>query len=211
MVEALIISNILLWIVVVIMGLMLFALVRQIGVLYERVAPAGALMINQNLKVGGEAPSLDLQDIKGGLVTIGGVPGNGKSKLLFFVSPTCPVCKTLLPVVKSADKSEKDWLDVILASDGENNDHNSYINEHQLEQFTYISSEILGRSYGVSKLPYAVLIDEQGKIASMGIINSREHLESLFESKERGVASIQDYIKTYSANDKSDDLSQEAQ
>jgi methylamine dehydrogenase accessory protein MauD len=211
MVEALIMSNILLWIVIVIMGLMLFALVRQIGVLYERVAPAGALMINQNLKVGGEAPSLDLQDIKGGLVTIGGVPENGKSKLLFFVSPTCPVCKTLLPVVKSANKSEKDWLDVILASDGENNDHNGYITEHKLEQFIYISSEILGRSYGVSKLPYAVLIDEQGKIASMGIINSREHLESLFESKERGVASIQDYIKTYSANDKSDDLSQEAQ
>jgi len=211
MVEALLISNILLWVVVVIMGLMLFALVRQIGVLYERVAPAGALMINQNLKVGGEAPSLDLQDIKGGLITIGGVPENGLSKLLFFVSPTCPVCKTLLPVVKSANKSEKDWLEVILASDGENNDHQAYISEHHLEKFTYVSSEILGRSYGVSKLPYAVLIDEQGKIASMGIINSREHLESLFESKERGIASIQDYIKTVSANNKDDDVSQEAQ
>ena len=211
MVETLIISNILLWIVVVVMGIMIFALVRQIGVLYERVAPAGALMINQKLTVGGEAPALDLQDIKGGLVTIGGIPENGKSKLVFFVSPSCPVCKTLLPVVKSANKSEKDWMDVILASDGDNYDHQGYINEHQLQMFTYISSEILGRSYGVSKLPYAVLIDEQGKIASMGIINSREHLESLFESKERGVASIQEYIKTYSANDKDDDLSQEAQ
>ncbi len=211
MVETLIISNILLWIVVVVMGIMIFALVRQIGVLYERVAPAGALMINQKLTVGGEAPPLDLQDIKGGLVTIGGIPENGKSKLVFFVSPSCPVCKTLLPVVKSANKSEKDWMDVILASDGDNYDHQGYINEHKLQMFTYISSEILGRSYGVSKLPYAVLIDEQGKIASMGIINSREHLESLFESKERGVASIQEYIKTYSANDKDDDLSQEAQ
>jgi methylamine dehydrogenase accessory protein MauD len=211
MVEALIISNILLWIVVVIMSVMLFALVRQIGVLYERVAPAGALMINQNLKVGGEAPSLDLQDIDGGLITVGGVPENKKSKLIFFVSPTCPVCKTLLPVVKSATKSEKDWLDFILASDGENNDHKGYISEHKLESFTYISSEILGRSYGVSKLPYAVLIDEQGKIASMGIINSREHLESLFESKERGVASIQDYVKTFSENEKQDDLSSESQ
>ncbi len=211
MVETLIISNILLWIVVVLMGIMLFALVRQIGVLYERVAPAGALMINQNLTVGSDAPSLELQDIEGGLVTIGGLPENGKSKLVFFVSPTCPVCKTLLPVVKSANKSEKDWLDILLASDGENYDHQGYISEHQLQQFPYISSEILGRSYGVSKLPYAVLIDEQGKVASMGIINSREHLESLFESKERGVASIQEYIETHSANDKGDDLSPEAQ
>lgn len=211
MVEALIVSNIILWVIVVIMGIMLFALVRQIGVLYERVAPAGALMINQNLQVGGDAPSLDLQDMEGNLITVGGIPENDKSKLLFFVSPTCPVCKTLLPVAKSAQKSEKQWLDIILASDGENNDHKGYISEHELEKFTYISSEILGRSYGVSKLPYAVLIDEKGKIASMGIINSREHLESLFESKERGVASIQEYIKSHSANEQGDDMSPEAQ
>lgn len=210
MVETLLISNILLWLVVIAMGVMIFALVRQIGVLYERVAPAGALMVNQNLSVGGDAPSLDLQDIDGNLITVGGVPENKKSKLVFFVSPTCPVCKTLLPVVKSARKGEKDWLDIILASDGEHNDHKGYIKEYDLQMFPYISSEILGRSYGVSKLPYAVLIDEAGKIASMGIINSREHLESLFESKESGVASIQDYVKSYSAENKSDDLSQEA-
>ena len=54
-------------------------------------------------------------------------------------------------------------------------------------------SEILGKTYGVAKLLYAVLIDVADTIASMGIINSREHLESLFEAKERKVASLQDY------------------
>ena len=43
-------------------------------------------------------------------------------------------------------------------------------------------------------MPYAVLIDEHNTISSMGIINSREHLESLFEAKERGVGSLQEYI-----------------
>ena len=43
MLDALIVSNLLLWIIVLILGVMVFALVRQIGVLYERVAPAGAL------------------------------------------------------------------------------------------------------------------------------------------------------------------------
>jgi hypothetical protein len=43
-------------------------------------------------------------------------------------------------------------------------------------------------------LPYAVLLDEEGRVASLGLINSREHLESLFEAKEHGVASIQDYL-----------------
>ena len=32
------------------------------------------------------------------------------------------------------------------------------------------------------------------RLASLGLINSREHLESLFEAKERGVASIQDFL-----------------
>ena len=48
----LVISNILLWIGFIAMVLVNLALARQIGVLYERVAPAGALMMNQKLTVG---------------------------------------------------------------------------------------------------------------------------------------------------------------
>ena len=66
--------------------------------------------------------------------------------------------------------------------------------QYDLESFPYVISEILGKTYGVAKLPYAILINEQGNIASMGIINSREHIDSLFEAKERNVASIQDYL-----------------
>lgn len=66
--------------------------------------------------------------------------------------------------------------------------------DHGLDGIPLVLSEALGRAFGVSKLPYAVLLDEAGKVASLGLVNSREHLESLFEAKERGVASIQDYL-----------------
>ena len=66
---------------------------------------------------------------------------------------------------------------------------------HDLTGMPYVLSERLGRSFGVSKLPYAVLLDEMGRIASLGLINNREHLESLFEAKERKVASIQQYLE----------------
>ena len=194
MVNTLMLSNILLWIVVLILFVVVFALTRQIGVLYERVAPAGALMLNQKLQAGMVAPELDVLDINGNKVSLGQSETTSQSTLLFFISPTCPICKTLLPVIKSASKDEKSWLRIILASDGSEHNHQAYIKEHDLEQFPYVLSEVLGMTYGVSKLPYAVLIDETGKITSMGIINSREHLESLFESKELGVASIQDYM-----------------
>jgi len=191
--DLLVVSNIVLWIGFIVMVLVNLALARQVGVLYERVAPAGALMMNQTLAVGAQAPELSVPTVSGGKEVIGKVEG-GKSQLLFFLSPDCPVCNELTPALKSAARAESKWLSVVLASDGEEQDHRGYIERKGLADFPYVISELLGKTYGVSKLPYAVLIDEQGKIASMGIINSREHLDSLFEAKERKVASIQDYM-----------------
>jgi len=61
--------------------------------------------------------------------------------------------------------------------------------------FRYVVSAPLGISYQVSRLPFAVLIDAAGVLRARGIINSREHLESLFEAKRLGVASLQDYLE----------------
>lgn len=190
----LIASNVILWIVLIVMGCLVYALTRQIGILYERVAPAGALSINKSVAPGEPAPAMALQTLDNRLVDIAGPSVEKKSQLLFFLSPTCPVCKTLLPSLKSSAKAEQDWLNVVLCSDGMELDHKGFTKDHEIEHFDYVVSELLGKSYGVSKLPYAVVIDEAGFVASMGIINSREHLESLFEAKERNIASIQDYL-----------------
>jgi methylamine dehydrogenase accessory protein MauD len=171
-----------------------FALTRQIKILYRRVAPAGALMVNKILRPGMRAPELDVNDSADRTVAIGGDRDDGKCQLLFFVSPTCPISKQIIGAVKSAARREEKWLNVVLASDGEELDHRSFVARHGLESFPYIVSERLGISFGVSKVPYGVLIDEAGSIAALGIVNSREHLESLFEAKERNVPSIQAYL-----------------
>jgi methylamine dehydrogenase accessory protein MauD len=191
--DYLVVSNILLWIGFVAMILVNLALARQIGVLYERVAPAGALMMNQALEVGGRAPELAVPALDGKIVEIAAAE-NGKSQLLFFLAPDCPVCNELTPVLKSAARAESDWLQLVLASDGHESDHAAYQVAKGLQDYPYVVSELLGKTYGVAKLPYAVLIDEHGLVASMGIVNSREHLESLFEAKEHKVASIQEYM-----------------
>jgi methylamine dehydrogenase accessory protein MauD len=188
----LLISNVFLWLVVLALLLVVWALARQIGVLYERVAPMGALMIDQGPKVGDAAPSFSLTSIAGGTVSIGGQLGRGQ--LLFFLSPTCPVCKKLLPVIRSIATSEKAWLDIVLASDGELLQHKAFYEKADLSAFPYVLSTELGMTYQISKLPYAVLIDEHGAIRGKGLVNSREQLESLFVAKETGVASIQEFI-----------------
>ena len=186
-------SQILSWAAIVGLGVLSFVLARQVGVLHERVAPAGALSMNQKIKAGDIAPELTAQTLSGELLPLGGARGS-RSQLLFFLSPDCPVCKSLLPALKSAALNEKRWIDVALVSDGDGPHHLAFVREQGLQEFPYIVSELVGRSYGVGKLPYAVLIDERGIIASMGLVNSREHLDSLFEAKELGVASIQEFL-----------------
>ncbi|MFY8196605.1 MAG: thioredoxin fold domain-containing protein [Novosphingobium sp.] len=186
-------SQILLWTAVIVQGLLIAALARQVGILHERIAPAGALTLHQKVEVGEVASPMTVTTIEGAPIEIGGKRA-GRSQLLFFASPDCPVCKTLLPVVRSASNAEADWLDVVIAGDGSKAEYQRLRDLHALERVPLVLSEVLGRAFGVSKLPYAVLLDEQGRVASLGLINSREHLESLFEAKERGVASIQDFL-----------------
>lgn len=186
-------SQILIWIAVIVLGVLGIALARQVGVLHERIAPAGALSLHQSVNVGDVVTPMQLTAMDGQAVAIGGTRA-GRSQLLFFVSPDCPVCKSLLPVFKSATASESDWLDAVLASDGDESKQRRMIMQHGLSSIPFVLSESLGRSLGVAKLPFAVLIDEVGKVAALGLVNTREHLESLFEAKERGVASIQEYL-----------------
>lgn len=196
MINTLIISNIILWILVLVLVAVVFALVRQIGVLYERVAPAGALMAGKGLKTGELAPVFDLQTIQGKAFRLGGERSDGKSTLLFFLSPTCPVCKTLLPVLQAMRSSEADWLEIVLASDGDEQEHREWLKQQKLESWPYILSPQLGMTMQVAKLPFGALIDEKGILCARGLVNSREHIESLFEAKAQGVASIQEYMQT---------------
>ncbi len=194
MTEALAASNVLLWVVVVVLAGVVFALTRQIGVLHERVAPAGALMLGQGPKVGEAAPVIPAEDLAGRGLTLGGQDPDGLGTLLFFLSPTCPVCKSLLPILESIAHAERRWLRVVLASDGPPPEHEAFVRDYGLERFPYVLSTELGLAHRVGKLPYAVLIDETGVIRSKGLVNTREHVESLFEARELGVASVQEFV-----------------
>jgi len=194
MTQALVVSNVVLWVLVVLLGCVVVALVRQIGVLYERVAPAGALMVGRGPRVGEAAPVLHVETFAGVARDVGGPRPDGRATLLFFLSPTCPVCKKLLPALRSVRRSEGGWLDLVFASDGPREEHEPFVRAAQLDPSAYVLSPALGITYRVEKLPYAVLLDAAGIVRSKGLVNSREHLESLFEAKERGVASIQDFL-----------------
>jgi methylamine dehydrogenase accessory protein MauD len=193
-VSALVVSNLLLWVAVIVLAALVFALARQIGVLHERVAPAGALLLRGGPAVGEPAPAWAGADLFGRPARLGGPSDDGRGTLLLFVAPGCPVCTSLLPVVRRVAVEETARLRVVFASDGAEDAQRRYAAEHGLDAFPYLVSTELGLAHAVGRLPHAVLIDAAGIVRAKGLVNSREHLESLLEAQARGVASIQELV-----------------
>ena len=190
--DALTVSVVLLWVAVIALGVLLWALSRQVGVLFERVAPMGALVTDAGPAVGEASPSFNLRGIQSEPVHIGGVAE--RPTLVFFLAPTCPVCKKLIPVLKALVKDEKRRLSVVLASDGEQAEHLRFVQQQGLTEMPYVLSTDLGMSYRVSRLPYAVLLDAQGTVAAKGLVNSREQLDSLLNAHDMGTPTIQQFL-----------------
>jgi len=192
MTNALVAAVVLLWLVVIALSIVVFALLRQVGILFERVAPIGALITDAGPKVGEAARRFELAALNGARVLIGAQAP--RAQLVFFLSPTCPVCKKLLPILKSVAVSERAWLDIVLASDGDPAQHRAFVAGRQLDAFPYVLSSDLGMAFRVSRLPYAVLLDTDGVVTAKGLVNNREQLESLFTAREMGVGSVQSYV-----------------
>lgn len=193
MIEALIIAVILQWVLILALSALVLALFRQVGLLHERLGPVGALVLPGGPKVGEPVPKFDLTSLTGEVVHIGN-SGCKKSTLLFFLSPTCPVCKTLIPIVKRIALAEHDRLDVVFASDGDEAAQRRMVSVQGLGGYPLVLSTELGLAFGVSKLPHAALVGPDGRLAASGLVNNREHLESLLTAQDLGVSSLQEFL-----------------
>jgi methylamine dehydrogenase accessory protein MauD len=186
-------SQVLLWVAVIALSLTVLALARQVGVLHERVAPAGALISAAGPGVGEQSPRMEVLTMAGNAVTVGAKLAPGSALLMLFVSQTCPICKKLIPIALDFARSER--LDVLFVGDADAGEQKKLIERFGIEERRFINGSQIGMAYRVDKLPFAVLLDDQGVIAAKGLVNSREHFESLIIAKETGFASIQSYLK----------------
>ncbi len=186
------ILNIALVIAVLALATIVFALARQVGVLHERIAPLGALVTNTGPQIGSPVRTPSWPTFDGRTVEFSN--DRGRHVLLFFLSPTCPVCKKLLPVLFSLARDEADWLDIVLASDGNREEHAAFIERNKLGQFPYLLSQPLGLEFQVAQLPYAVMLDPRGTIRAKGLVNTREQLESLLRAAETDKPTIQHFL-----------------
>lgn len=192
MLTALVVSQTLSWVLILGLAAALLAVARQVGVLHMRVAPAGALTSDRGPSVGDAAPHLHLPAMDGTMVEIGGTLNGAAMRLLMFVSAQCPLCKNLIPAAKSFARAER--VELIFIGDDDPAVQRRLIKEQALEDHAFVNGPDAGRAFHVDKLPHAVLMDAAGTVLSKGLVNSREHLESLIIAHEMGLRSVQDYI-----------------
>ena len=180
------------WLVLAGLAVCVLALARQVGVLHERVAPVGALSMANGPAVGELSPRLTVATLDGAELIIGARRPSGRLLLLLFVSPACPICKVVIPVARAFARSER--LDIVFVGDGPAEELRELVARFHLEDLPFANSPGIGLAYQVGKLPYAVLLNPEGVIVAKGLVNSREHLESLVVAHEIGSPSIQDFL-----------------
>jgi methylamine dehydrogenase accessory protein MauD len=193
------VSYIALWTLVLLEGIIIVVLLRQIGLLHLRLQPAGARATNVGPDIGTKLPERRADGLAGNPVAI---VDHRRPKLLLFVSPHCSACDELMPAVKTIARSERDTLDVILITANDDEASNrSYIKKHGLADIPYVASADVAWEYGVMTTPHALVVDSDGVVRSKGIVNHIEHLESLVEALSTGHATIQSYLATKSGRD----------
>jgi len=182
----------LLWLGFVLMAVALLALTRQVGLLHERLPAMGALVEGNGPAKGDAAPRLTVLDARGESYEVGGPNWRHRRTLLLFVADACPICKQLLPFFESFAAAEN--LDAVLVVDGMPEAVARMVDRYDLGGVPLLNSPKVGLAFRVGKLPHAVLLDADGVIQASGLVNSREHLESLVVSADTGYRSMQEFL-----------------
>jgi peroxiredoxin len=115
----------------------------------------------RGLSAGAATPPLQLPDLDGRTVDL--AEFRGRRVALLFWNPGCGHCRRILPEVKLWETESNGNLAALFVSRGPQDD-----NRAMALQSTIVIDEgfVTGREFGASGTPSAVLIDEDGKIAS---------------------------------------------
>jgi methylamine dehydrogenase accessory protein MauD len=107
--------------------------------------------------------------------------------MLVFMQPSCSTCSVIAPALRAAARQERGEVEVVLASlstDQQMND--AFIEAEKLDELTFLASDALAHAYKVTMPPYAVVVGTDGTVKTKGVVNNREHLESLLVATKLG-------------------------
>ncbi len=171
-------SYVVLWAVVLFQGLVIFILLRQLGVMYLGTARGVA---HDGLAPGARAPDFAVRGLGGQNISLADF--RGLPLVLIFGSPNCVPCRALVPDLNSFARERSRDLRVLFLSRGELEEASRFAREFDLQVSTAVHPDDgLPDKYKVRVTPFAFLISGEGTIEAKGLANNREHLEMLLRT-----------------------------
>ncbi|MFT8418155.1 MAG: methylamine utilization protein MauD [Acetobacter sp.] len=166
-----------------------YCMLLRLRRLFQEIAPVGALTNARGPQPGDAGPTGAFATLDGQAMALAGgvVP-----RLLLFVSATCPISRKVIPIARSFCVQEH--LELVLAGDDAVAVQTHFAQQTGTPPAQFINDPALGRALEVDKLPAAFLLDQQGVLIARGLVNNREHLESLLNAWESGFGTVQAYI-----------------
>ncbi len=124
------------------------------------------------LRIGGEAPLFTARDLKGEEVSLKAF--RGRAVLIDFWASWCPPCRdAVIPLLRLAGQYEDRLVIIGVGLDADSRAFEAFAYNHHLPGHQILDGGgdgPISRRYGVPSagIPYSVLIDAQGRVASMG-------------------------------------------
>lgn len=169
-------SYVALWLLVIVLAVIVVALARQIGTLYLRIGPRGALEMDaEGPALGSTAPQVDLTALDGSRVRIGGA---GRVQLLLFVSPGCHICEQVLPAVGALRQL---GVSPVVVSDNDAEETALVYGRKRIDAPIVPGIGVTG-AYEIPGTPFVVIVDDDGLVKAKGTVNNLEQIEGLVQT-----------------------------
>jgi methylamine dehydrogenase accessory protein MauD len=170
------VSYAVLWLAVVVLGVLVVALAREVGALHLRLGPHGALEVDtEGPEIGAVVPTISGTGRDGRPAPMG---GPGGTRLYLFASPTCGICRDVVPAMSPLLRR---GLGGAIVADAHPDDFGAWPNL----DVTVISSPEAFLAYSVPGTPFAVVLDERGTVLAKGTPNDPSQLEGLVDTARR--------------------------
>ncbi len=178
----LLLSNLLLFGVLVGLGLVVVSLARQIGILHERTAPLGVLKASPPLRLGEVVPPLRASDLRGLEVDLTQAALRGEPHALLFVATDCSLCRSVLAEFKAQIENPSRPLVGYLVGDGTGIDgYRAYAEDHGFDPRQFLVSQALAIQLQVRLLPFLVVIDGQGRLRVREAVQGPQALRRILD------------------------------
>ncbi len=165
------------WFFVLVLAFLVVGVLRSLGLVNWRLdqleLTRPSRLGRDGLKVGKKAPDFTLPSVAGGELSLHDFAG--RKVLLIFTQSGCGPCHDMAPEFNRLH--DKRDVQVLVVNNGEPDETRQWAEEVHA-RFPVLAQEkfSIAKRYEVFVTPFAFLIDEQGIVASNGIIGSPQHL-----------------------------------